>query len=166
MSKILELAKKLKALADRGIDGEKDNAVDALNRLLKKHNISLQELEEEKIITKVFKVGRHKQLFVQCSASISDSIKLFGHRHSKVKMIVDLTTSQFIELEAKFEFYKKDYEKKERQFFDAYIQSNRLFGEGKLDASKLTEEEIAEIRETLRLSQAIKKAEYFKQLKR
>ena len=48
MSKYIELAKKLKALADRGIGGEKINAEKMLNALMKKHKISIEDIEGEK----------------------------------------------------------------------------------------------------------------------
>ena len=43
-NKILELAKKIKALAERGKDGEKNAAKERLERLCKKHNISENEI--------------------------------------------------------------------------------------------------------------------------
>lgn len=44
-AKILDKAKKLKELADRGIDGEMDNAKVFLDKYMKKHNIEMSELE-------------------------------------------------------------------------------------------------------------------------
>jgi hypothetical protein len=42
--KILDKAKKLKELADRGIDGEMTNAKDMLEKYMKKHNITMDEI--------------------------------------------------------------------------------------------------------------------------
>ena len=47
--KILDKACKLKELADRGIDGEKDNAIRFLATYKEKHGISDQELRRHKI---------------------------------------------------------------------------------------------------------------------
>ncbi len=47
MSKIITLAKKLHALAERGVGGEKINAEYKLKELCQKHNISLDDLESE-----------------------------------------------------------------------------------------------------------------------
>ena len=44
-NKILDKAKKLKELADRGIGGEKDNAKVMLEKWMLKHNITMNELE-------------------------------------------------------------------------------------------------------------------------
>ena len=46
--KILETAKKIKALAERGIGGEMGNAKVMLAEYMKKHNISESELEDFK----------------------------------------------------------------------------------------------------------------------
>ncbi len=48
MDKYIELAKKLKAHADRGFDGEKINAEKMLNRLLEKHGITIEDIEQDK----------------------------------------------------------------------------------------------------------------------
>lgn len=44
-AKILDKAKKLKELADRGVGGEMENAKDMLNKYMLKHNIEMSELE-------------------------------------------------------------------------------------------------------------------------
>ena len=43
----IELLKKIKALADRGIDGEKSNATELYNKLLKQYNILESDLNED-----------------------------------------------------------------------------------------------------------------------
>lgn len=46
MEKYIELAKKLKELADRGTGGEKVNAEQQLTRLMEKHGITLEDIED------------------------------------------------------------------------------------------------------------------------
>lgn len=53
-TKILDKAKKLKELADRGYEGEKDNAKDFLEKYIKKHNIDMSELEGHTIKNSVY----------------------------------------------------------------------------------------------------------------
>lgn len=55
MNNKAELLKKLKALVDRGIDGEKVNAEKKLKELMRKYDISENELIEDKITTVAFK---------------------------------------------------------------------------------------------------------------
>ena len=47
MNKKIEILKKLKALADRGIGGEKENAELLLKKYMKKYNISEKELNKD-----------------------------------------------------------------------------------------------------------------------
>ena len=46
--KYIILAKKLKALADKGIDGERVNAQKMLDTLMRKHNLTITDIEGEK----------------------------------------------------------------------------------------------------------------------
>ncbi len=47
-NKILDKAKKLKALADRGVDGEMESAKAMLAKYMEKHNITIKEIEAHK----------------------------------------------------------------------------------------------------------------------
>ena len=48
MSNKEELLKKIKALADRGVDGERENAQAILYRLMEQYGISEAEIEEDR----------------------------------------------------------------------------------------------------------------------
>lgn len=48
MSNKAELLKKIKALADRGVDGERESAQTLLARLMEQYGISETDLEEER----------------------------------------------------------------------------------------------------------------------
>lgn len=48
MSHKVELLKKIKALADRGVDGERESAQTLLARLMEQYGISETEIEEER----------------------------------------------------------------------------------------------------------------------
>jgi hypothetical protein len=48
MSNKAELLKKIKALADRGVDGERESAQTLLARLMEQYGISETEIEEER----------------------------------------------------------------------------------------------------------------------
>lgn len=167
MSKIIELAKKLKALSERGIGGEKTNAIDALNKLIQKHSISAPELESEEIISKVYGIkfdDRH--LFFQVIASISEDIKVYGYGKSKTNVIVECTNAQFIEIDAKFNFFLNDYITQVQLFFEAYIQKNRLFksGAGKF-TDELSVEELQRMRKVLKMGESVDTVHFNKQLK-
>ena len=84
MNKHIELAKKLKALADKGIGGEKVNAEKMLNDLLKKHNITIEDVEGEKTENYFFKVKpEDSNLFIQIVKRVRYDLKVYGEVPAK-----------------------------------------------------------------------------------
>lgn len=79
--KTIQRIKKLQALAERGVGGEKETAAKMLQRLLEKNGIStLEELEKEEVEYFLFSYkGRHEiKLLKQCM------YKVLGHsNHTK-----------------------------------------------------------------------------------
>ncbi|WP_324825094.1 DUF2786 domain-containing protein [Sinanaerobacter sp. ZZT-01] len=69
MSDILEKIKKLQVLAERGLDGERENAEKMVEILMKKHGISTVDLEEEKENYYLFAYNgkTERQLLIQVS---------------------------------------------------------------------------------------------------
>src|ERR1035437_8673668 len=73
-NKILDKAKKLKELADRGIDGEKDTAIRMLNAYKKKHKILDIELTDHKIDESTFRGYTKEQIY----AMMAEELKMQG----------------------------------------------------------------------------------------
>lgn len=63
--KILDKAKKLKALADRGVGGEKENAYRMLNAYMAKHNITENELKHHRHNEETFKGLTKEEIYRQ-----------------------------------------------------------------------------------------------------
>lgn len=63
--KILDKAKKLKALADRGVGGEKENAYRMLGLYMKKHNITENELKFHRNNEDTFKGLTKEEIYQQ-----------------------------------------------------------------------------------------------------
>ncbi len=127
-NKILDLAKKLKALADQGVDGEKENAAAMLQRLMEKHGITLESISDEVKRKRYFDIKTTQQKFFQQVASsvIGGGFSYFVSPTSKRRIGIELTDAQYIEIDAKFEFYIKAYEKDLDIFYRAFIHRNRL----------------------------------------
>lgn len=60
--KIINKAKKLKGLADRGVGGEKEVAKQALDKYIKEHNITVIEMDEERISIDEFEINSIKYI--------------------------------------------------------------------------------------------------------
>lgn len=135
MSKHIELAKKLKALADRGIDGEKQTAEKMLNALLKKHKISIEEIEGEKLQKYYFKLEAiEHDLWHQIIKNVNYSIKCYGEFPKKLikelelggNYMIECTAANYIEVEAKYSFYKSLYNDELDIFYYAFLRANDL----------------------------------------
>jgi hypothetical protein len=172
MSKHIELAKKLKALSEKGIGGEKITAEKMLNDLLKKYNITIEEIEGEKIQDYYFSVSENDfDLFNQIVKCVKYSIKVYGR--FPIKMIKDYslggnhsikcTASEYVEVEAKFSLYKKLYREELKIFYSAFLKANGLLIDNP-NKTEPTPEEIEKYRRVKEMSEKIKRGQYLKQL--
>ena len=116
MSDINERIKKLKALALRGVGGEKEQAQALLEKLTKKYCISLEDLDENKI--EFFVLEYHgeieKRLIVQITYKILNKDGcVYSRRYVKsgrkcrTKLEIECTEAQKIEIEFLFDFCTK-----------------------------------------------------------
>lgn len=170
-NKSIELGKKLKALADAGYGGEKQNAKELLEKYLRKHNLTIEQIDTDAIISRRYKVGPHGRLFLQVVASVTDEFQAFRVTNDPSCRILDVTEIHHIETEAKFNFFKKEFikQKKENEdlFFNAFVQKNALYSSQPSDpaeAKQLTLEERQRILKVQALQETIDRAEYLKQL--
>jgi len=144
-SKVIELAKKLKALADRGIGGEKENAIMFLERLMQQHGITYAEIEGEA-------VSEHRVYFIKKDYDITRQIiasvigKLSRANYSEYKYVqsngkrafgIVCSDADYLLIDAKLNFYLKAYEAELELFYHAFIQRNELYM--KADSTKQSE---------------------------
>lgn len=176
MSNILDLAKKLKALADKGEGGEATNAAEMLQRLCEKHGIDLSSLDEEIKRERRFSIPDIEfeiKFFVQIVASvIGRSFDIGGYRLKKYEpkkgyatQVIEMTDAQYIEVEAKYEFYRKRYEEDFKIFYRAFIHRNDLGVKSEGPEKEYTDEELRELRKVFELAQSLDKHRLHKQLK-
>lgn len=128
-SKLIKLLKKLKALADRGIGGEKINAERMLHDLMQKYNISIEDIEGEKKQIFDFDVPfKYDELFWQIVSNVivDWNGRYTKYKHFKRKFGVEMTHAEHLEIEAKSDFYYKDFEEQMKIFTSAYIYKNKL----------------------------------------
>lgn len=175
MSKHIELAKKLKALADKGIGGEKVTAEKMLQALLKKHHISIEEIEGEAKKDFYFKLEKGEdQLWHQIIATVNREIKCYGEFPKKDinkymlegNYMITCTHSEYIEIEAKLNFYQRLYKQELDVFFSAFIDANNLYPSDSktLTQDELTKEELAQIRKIHAMSRGITAGQFRKQI--
>ncbi len=167
----LELLKKIQALAKNGVGGEKFNARQKLSELMEKYHIRDEDLETEVIKSFDFKVGNkmEKELLGQIAYSVygnkNEKKGYYSYIHIKNKMCIDCTDIEFLEIKAKFDFYKRELRKQLDRFYHTFIQANEIFPNPELCKSKderffLSEEDM----KVLRMAKGIEKSEFLKQI--
>lgn len=133
MSNKAELLKKIKALADRGVDGEREGAQATLSRLMEKYGISEAELEEEHRETAWFRYSQEteRRLLNQIIYMVTGSSG-YGCRgaytgRKRKEMGADCTAAERLEIEANYAFFKAAMEQELEIFYSAFANKNRLF---------------------------------------
>ena len=156
-----ERLKKLYALALRGVGGEKEQAQALLEKLLKKYAMSLDELDEEKIIEYhlTYHGKEQRKLLIQTVYKVlGDTSSMFGlcysasGRECRTVLGVRCTEAQKIEIEFLFDFYTRVWEKERAALLEAFIQKHDIFGrlkEGE-KARELSTEEMLKLQALMR----------------
>lgn len=167
-----ELLLKLQELAKRGVNGEKENADKLLKKLMKKYNISEDEINDEEIneVELELRDDIEVRLASQILFSFFDSAPLYRKWKKRVKCYTKLTKSQEIEFRYMFTVYLEDFRKQELIFYRAFINKNRIFpkeileGEGK-DPDEISPEERAEMLKSQMMMEGLEMTRIRKALK-
>lgn len=124
-----ELLLKLQELAKRGVNGEKENADKLLKKLMKKYNISEDEINDEEIneVELELKDDIEVRLACQILFSFFDNAPLYKKWKKRVKYYTKLTKPQEIEFRYMFSVYLENFRKQELIFYRAFINKNRIF---------------------------------------
>lgn len=130
-----ELLKKIKALADRGVGGEADNAETILARLMDKYGISEDELSEETRASVEFTFSGKEQekLLRQIVYKVTNGGTAYGLKYTgsgrkcRTTLGAECTRAEKVEIEFLLDFYKRLWEREREAFLSAFIQKHRLF---------------------------------------
>ncbi len=124
-TKIIELAKKVKALSVKGKGGERHAAKLKLDRICKKHNINLDELEfeEPKECFFILRDKNERELLTNIVCMILDVPALkWKERNSCVKIL--LTPTQYDDINNAFCYYQRMYDDYKRYIIQGIITRN------------------------------------------
>jgi len=178
--KIISLGRKLLALAERGVDGEKENAQRVLKSYMEKYGLELKDIEPKtrsrRIVTNV--TLDIKQMFINFVASIVgkdyDVRKCKGKGYWALEMNDD-EWSQFEEqwpvyrkaLKAELKKKQKEHEKMMKLVVNAFISKHDMYSkdrEDSGDSKPLTPEELEEIMQMLRMREKMDDISFYKKL--
>lgn len=128
-----ELLRKIKALADRGIDGERESAQAILSRLMDQYGITEADLEAERSETAWFAYSQETErrllnqiIYMVTGASGFGCVGSYSGRKRK-KMGADCTAAERIEIENAYAFFKAAMNEELEIFYSAFANKNHLF---------------------------------------
>jgi len=153
-NKGLNLARKLKVMAERGEQGEAQNAAAKLDQLMKRYSLTMDDIEGEELKDRTFILPKEvdTDFISQVASSVfGRNYSIYGYKYAPQRgyrkyQIEAVSSADFVEFVAKVEYYWEDLQKQLSIFRSAYIQKNHLY-------RKETEEEAKQRRANYQLSQ-------------
>jgi hypothetical protein len=132
---VLRLIQRVLALSRQGVDGEKETAIHHLKLLLKKHNLTMADIESPDLAVKrypfKYKNELERRLLLQISAKITNLSRpqLFLRVGSRQEICFDLTIAQHAEFVMTYAILKVALAKEVKILFSAFAHANNLFPE-------------------------------------
>lgn len=127
---ITNTMKHLLELSKRGAEGEKQNSEKLLKKLMKKYNISEEDLSKDDIKKHEirFRTKWQERLISQILFMINPNRNTYKYTNRKAKIsIIELTDAEFIEWKYMYEVYCAAFEEELDVFTTAFIQKNNIF---------------------------------------
>lgn len=163
---------KLKALAERGVGGEADNARRLLLKLCADNGIDLSDLDATMSPKDtLFKVGRstlYKTLFMQCYAYVTNK-QTISYKTDGVNCWVEVTPLQAAQIRDLFEWHKVNIDKEFKDFKDnfmyAYVQKHGLVCHTEHESDEdLSKEDLERLRKAVTLMRGMSDRTYIKSI--
>lgn len=169
-SKIIELGRKIHELTRRGVEGERDAAVQILQKFIQKHGISIEDIEGEKKTFREFHFRSHleERLICQIAANVVGRNTSRYRKRGKRKVVVyELTDAQYVEFELKYSTWRNLLIEEMEVFYEAFVCQNDIYpiGVAPKESHEMTKEEIKRVLRVQVMAENIKKANIHKQLK-
>lgn len=133
--KLIEKIKHVQELAERGVDGERESAAAMLEKLMKKHGITEQEISQEyrEIVWFGYKTPVEERLLAQVIYKVTGKIPsgCMGakSRRKHKKLGISCNPLERLEIEFLYAFYKPALEEELKRFLTAFMHLNELFPE-------------------------------------
>ena len=127
-NKIIELAKKIKALAEKGKGGEKNAAKEKLEKICEKYNISENEIsisEERKNYYIIINDSNERELLINVSCMILD-VPGFKWKEKNKCVCIHLTQIEYDNITSAFEYYRDMYNDYKRYLMQGIISRHAI----------------------------------------
>lgn len=128
--KQIEKLKKIKALAERGIGGEKEGALQLYNKLLAKYELTESDFLEEKVETHWvrFKDYIDAKLIIQLFYKVTGDRTSYEKIDRRINLVgFDCTEFEYNQFLFYYDFYKEHLQNELDVFISAFIRVNDLY---------------------------------------
>lgn len=126
---------KIKALAERGVDGEQAAAQAMLENILARHNLTLADIEDAAPVrnwVEVSFVGKHERsLMSQVIRKVKQhagDLPIKQRKRARSSFYVELSPAEHVEVEFVFEVMRRALADEFDKVLIAFIHANKLFG--------------------------------------
>lgn len=158
---LLERLNKIKSLVDRGVGGEKENADLLLQRLLKKYNLTEENLLDDVVREHEFRFygAFGKALLDQVVYAVMGNVDIYQYakkRNCKSRFIY-CTESEALEIKEMFEFYRHYLDEGLHNYYQAFVQIEKIFPPPEKCDPTISRTEISE--DVIKLAAMIEKHE-------
>ena len=128
----IDLLKKLKALAERGVGGEKETAARKLAALMEKYGVTDADLSDDVIddYDFVYKDPYQKKILHQLFYKVNHERDIFHYTRGKGKRSVLIfrgTAAEALQIRIEYEFYCDLWAEEVDFFMECFIQKHRIF---------------------------------------
>lgn len=159
--RILQKIKLVQALAEKGVDGERESAAATLDRLMKRYGITEADIAEERRELEWFryKTPLDRKLLLQVIYATTGRVGagcVGTYTGRKRKQIgVTCTAAERLEIQFAYDFYREAMEKELERFYSAFLIKNEIFPPENMECEELPEPEGMSNEERMKLSMLI-----------
>ena len=178
---IIDKIKKVKRLAEKGVDGEKESAQKRVEEMMQRYGITEDDLDDEKeslftyyveglygwkLLNQI--IGKHfpdiHAMYMPHHRIPKDHRMLFKEiaKGKKHNVICCCNAAQFVEVTTYYEIMHRSFQEQAEIFYYAFLSKNNLLVEG--DGHEPSEKELKEARQAAIMGMGIEKAEVHKAL--
>lgn len=130
--KNMALLKKLKALAEQGVGGEKENAQRKLDELMKKYGVDEADLSDDKLEDHDFRYHNkwEKKILRQVIYKVATGRREYRYKYGRGSQTTwgcTCTKAEALQIQIEYEFYVSLWEEELEMFSMAFIQKYQIF---------------------------------------
>jgi hypothetical protein len=156
-----ERLRKIYELSLHGVGGEKRNAKELLDELLRRQRLTVRDLVAEE--RQKFRFGWTHEweftLLMQVIAKVTNQIELSSYvvRDDERARLYSLTPAQAVEVDFLYEEYRAAFAQEQERLLQAFVQRNEIFPAQQSERPERTAAELAEIERMFQMMEALER---------